>query len=77
MAVLTAFAALWCGVYLRSRRGHTVLARVILRDFLWDIALPILLAVSGPLLVLALVTELDFRVWQALIAGVFIGYWAG
>ena len=76
-AVLPGFAALllvaglasWS---LRSGSTHAELARAILWDFLVDIAVPILLVVSVPLVLLALVTDLDFRLWQALIAGVFI-----
>ncbi len=80
MALLALAAlAVGFGAWLRARQGGAAegaVARAVLVRFVFTIGLPLVVIFGLPMALLALVTDLDERIWQAIIAGsVIAGGW--
>ena len=71
MLALVALLALW-GIATWAGGSESRLAARLIFQFFGTIALPVAAAMGLMLLALARVTNLDERVWQAMIAGLFI-----
>lgn len=72
-SVLIAISFLWFGrVERRGRAEESRIARIAIRRFIISIALPVLILLGAPLILVAVALGADGRMLQALVAGIVI-----